>query len=485
MRYVLLLVWVGFLSAASARAVGTIDTSGARPLDLKKITITSSAGTEFLIDRLRLFPDVCSDERGDLLFVSGVRGVYHFTVHNGTVVQDTTARYEPFISYHTMPYEADGIVPTEYIDPDNSLLSCTSSDEVPFSRFTGSVCDIVGTDEFSSADVNNDGLEDLIYGTFNDTDRYRIAVGGRLNSLQCDSITRVPVIPSKRIVCHVVDRSTLYVVSQDSSPSKPGVVTYSRIQFDWNGALGQRGQEELIDSLVAPFDSAIARNLGSVYDHKERKGYIWIHWSSPSNRHQTVVYHFQGDGRLTQLRSIDGVLDGLEEVKGVTGYYAPIMKFSIVEQNRLYVARIDELDKPFAYITDSFGALIHAALASDQDGDAHPDLIIWRNMGDTLLQYASVYYEYNRIDRPTSVPTPPSSNAATVVMMDDAIVTRGIDGPYSVEMYSLLGAPVAPTLQLRGDARTQLTPLVSGLPTQLIYVIVRSTNKHWTVGYWK
>jgi hypothetical protein len=282
-----------------------------------------------------------------------------------------------------------------------------------------------------------------------------------------------------------VNDGSLYIVAHDTLGSPNGTLYYHRIRFDWHAALGQEGVAEIVDSIQPPIVGSTLFSSGTVYDQGAKQGYLWVMWIGPAGENQTVVYTFAGE-KLSKITTIDQFLFSMSAVPGSSTDYKPILMYDISASPQAYLARIDELDRPFAQFNTGSGAMhVEGVLASDQNSDKLPEMVFFGKMGDTPLQYASIHYEYNRTDDPTSVNDSEIDAPTPMNISNGELVVRGLYEPYTIDAYNLLGSTVLPTINHTAPSTINIERLLSNLPQQRYFIVVRTASTYWTLPYSK
>lgn len=460
----------------------TVDVLGARHLHMRTIPVQSQlGGLEWWLDNPKLFANMCGLDGADLIVGPSLFGPdYCFLLKNGSLVQDTSDRFHYRVSYYTQEYEADGSLPREYITL-NDVLRCSASGETLFERDTITVCD-GRVQNGLHADITGDGVNDVVY-SFGSS--FHIAIGARPTSLMCDSICVVPRIPNRHTQRPLVNDGWLYTIAHDTLGSPNGTLYYHRIRFDWQAPLGQEGVAEFVDSIPPPIVGSTLFSSGTVYDQGAKHGYLWVMWIGPAGENQTVVYTFAGE-KLSKITTIDQFLYSISAVPGNSTDYRPIMMYDISASGQVFLARIDELDRPFAQFNTGSGAIkVEGVLASDQNSDKLPELVFFGKLGVAPLQYASFHYEYNRTDDPTSVKNSEIDAPTPMNIVNGELIVDGLYEPYTVEVYSLLGSTVLPTMNHTAPATINIERLLASLPQQRYFIVVRTAGSYWTLPYTK
>ncbi|HLP29498.1 MAG TPA: hypothetical protein VK147_12720 [Candidatus Didemnitutus sp.] len=460
----------------------SVDVSGARHLHMRTIPVQDPlGGREWRLDNPKLFSNMCGLDGADLIVGPSLFGPdYYFLLKNGSLVQDTSDRFRYRVSYYSQEYEADGSLPSEYITL-YDVLRCSASGDTLFERDTFTVCD-ARVQNGLHADITGDGVNDIVY-SFGSS--FQIAIGARPTSLTCDSICVVPRIPNRHTQRPLVNDGSLYIVAHDTLGSPNGTLYYHRIRFDWHAALGQEGVAEFVDSIPPPIVGSTLFSSGTVHDQGAKQGYLWVMWIGPAGENQTVVYTFAGE-KLSKITTIDQFLFSMSAVPGSSTDYKPILMYDISASRQAYLARIDELDRPFAQFNTGSGAIhVEGVLASDQNSDKLPEMVFFGKMGDTPLQYASFHYEYNRIDDPTSVRDSEIDDPTPMNISNGELVVRGLYEPYTIDAYNLLGSTVLPTINHTAPSTINIERLLSNLPQQRYFIVVRTAGAYWTLPYSK
>ncbi len=460
----------------------SVDVSGARHLHMRAIPVQSPlGGREWWLDNPKLFANVCGLDGADLIVGPSRFGPsYYFLLKNGKLVQDTSERLRDFLWSYSEEYEADGSFPREYIT-NSYLYRCAASEDVLFERDTLIVCDAKVWNGLH-ADITGDGVDDIIYSAGNS---FQIAIGARPTSLMGDSSCKVPMIPNGPTLRPLVNDGSLYIIAHETLGSPNGTLYYHRIRFDWQAPLSQEGVAEFVDSIPPPIVGSTLFSSGTVYDQGAKQGYLWVMWIGPAGENQTVVYTFVGE-RLSTITTIDHLLYEISTVPGSSIDYKPILIYRLIGSRQIYLARIDELDRPFAQFTGASGVLMaEGVLASDQNSDDLPEMVFFEKGGDSPLRYASFHYEYNRTDDPTSVRGSEIDAPTPMNISNGELVVRGLYEPYTIDAYNLLGSTVLPTINHTAPSTINIESMLSNLPQQRYFIVVRTASTYWTLPYSK
>ncbi|HLP28985.1 MAG TPA: hypothetical protein VK147_10120 [Candidatus Didemnitutus sp.] len=336
-----------------------------------------------------------------------------------------------------------------------------------------------------TTDLVGDELPDLVVRSYNDSVWYNIVPNGSPTPFECDQTIHVPSVPGRAIVTETVTKDGLVVIARDTAGSPTdkmyamelSVVEVSpdSIEFSWRdfSTLSLR-----CDGCEQPKEWFVGK------DGKKGDVYIYRRFKTSSGVDNTIVDRLANRDleRVTRITDDQLWIYGTIPDSHILG--VPLVIFQAGKGEEMYFARLDNISKPFGYLTvSSHVRLKQFRVIRDGNGDNKPDIL----QGQVAFEQAPFnllnIYEKFELAGPTSVSEQTSLGAAQLEMRGTTVLLDGNVLPSVIEIYDGLGSLESQAPISSGMFEHDIAPSLIGKAPGLRLVVRRLKDTVQTVSY--
>ncbi|MBK6290968.1 MAG: hypothetical protein IPF59_04310 [Ignavibacteria bacterium] len=336
-----------------------------------------------------------------------------------------------------------------------------------------------------TTDLVGDDQPDLVVRSINDSVWYNIVPNGSLTPFECDKTIHVPAVPGRTIVTETVTKDGLVVIARDTAGS-PNDKLYAMelsilevnpdsLEFSWRdfSSLSLR-----CDGCEQPKEWFVGK------DGKKGDVYIYRKFKTSTGADNTVVDRLANRDLERVTRITDDQLWIYGTVPDSHVFGVPLVVFQAGTGEEMYFARLDNISKPFGYLTvSSHVRLKQFRVIRDGNGDNKPDILQGQvDFVQAPFNLLNIYEKFE-LAGPTSVYEQAAFGTAHLEMRGTTVLLDGNVSPSVIEIYDGLGSIESQTPISSGVFEHDIAPSLIGKAPGLRLVVRRLKDRVQTVSF--